>query len=534
MNRQLQLRRAVDSWSISTVVVCLAILTPLAVIFLSVFKTAPDWQHIQSTVLTLYIGNTLFLVFAVGFVAFLFAAPTAWFVVYYDFPGKRWLSWALVLPLAIPTYVAAFTYYDLLDHTIPLIVAARKAWGFEASQRLEQILRYGLLVLLMSSVLYPYIFFTLRASFMRQQAVFLEAGRMLGKSTGSIFWQIALPLSRPALVAGLGLVAMEVINDYGAVNFFGAPTLTEGIFRTWFGLEDQASAMRLALSMTVLVLILLGFELWTRRRVRFAAGELEGHSLMPVRIRGYKGWLITFICIVPLFTGFLFPVFRLLHWAVLSFGDFDFSTIGPQITKSLILAATTTVILGAVALLFAFCGRVHPSLSLRRIIRVATIGYAIPGAVIAVGVMTLFGTVDQMVSHHILGGSLFALGFAYLIRFLTIAYQPLDAGMNSVGQSLLDASFILGRSRIQTLLRIHLPLLMPVLLAASILVFIDILKELPLTLILRTSDFETLATYAFGFAKEGAIYDCSIPSLCIILAGSVGLILANRWMRPST
>lgn len=524
----------IDFWSVAVVLCALLLLAPLIAVFIGVFQPTEEWQHLASTVLPGYLLNTLILVFGVGLVSVLFAVPAAWFVATYEFPTRRFWKWALVMPLAVPTFASAFTYFDVLELSIPLIIKVRDAWGFGASQWVERLIRYGMLILLLSSVLYPYIYLSLRSTFSKQQGVYFEAGRMLGKRPSSIFRRVALPMARPTLIAGLSLVIMEVVNEYGAVNLFGVPTLTEGIFRTWFGLGDRASGLRLAVIVVIIVFAILAFEAWQRKRLRYVEGAQTNVAHRRVRLGWRRAWIIVFFCALPVLIGFVFPVLRLVYWAIAATEGFDFVGFLGQAARSLGLASATALLLSVVAFFLAFSVRVKGDSKVCKLVQASTLGYAIPSVVTAVGVMVLLASIDHLLSDVslslVLSGSLFAISFAYMVRFMTVSYQPLNASMQGVCTTLHEASRTLGQGNWQSLTRIHWPLLRINILACATLVFIDIMKELPLTLVLRPSDFETLATFAFGFAKEGYIYDCALPSLLIISLGVWGLLVIERWV----
>ena len=524
----------IDFWSVAVVLCSLLLLAPLIAGFIGVFQPTEEWQHLASTVLPGYLLNTLILVFGVGLVSVLFAVPAAWFVATYEFPTRRFWKWALVMPLAVPTFASAFTYFDVLELSIPLIIKVRDAWGFGASQWVERLIRYGMLILLLSSVLYPYIYLSLRSTFSKQQGVYFEAGRMLGKRPSSIFRRVALPMARPTLIAGLSLVIMEVVNEYGAVNLFGVPTLTEGIFRTWFGLGDRASGLRLAVIVVIIVFAILAFEAWQRKRLRYVEGAQTNVAHRRVRLGWRRAWIVVFFCALPVLIGFVFPVLRLVYWAIAATEGFDFVGFLGQAARSLGLASATALLLSVVAFFLAFSVRVKGDSKVCKLVQASTLGYAIPSVVTAVGVMVLLASIDHLLSDVslslVLSGSLFAISFAYMVRFMTVAYQPLNASMQGVCTTLHEASRTLGQGNWQSLTRIHWPLLRINILACATLVFIDIMKELPLTLVLRPSDFETLATFAFGFAKEGYIYDCALPSLLIISLGVWGLLVIERWV----
>ncbi len=539
---QRRLRREVDGWSISTALLALLILLPLAAVLAGLGRTGPEWPHVVETVLGSYVLNTLILIVAVSVLSLVMALPTAWLVAAFEFPGRRFFAWALILPLALPTYVAAFAYLKVPEAAIPLLIAMRRNFGPEVYTLAEGGMRYGLLSLLLAAVLYPYLFLSARASFGRQQGSVIEAAQVLGRRPSAVFLSVALPLARPAIVAGLSLIVMEVVNDYGAVHFFGVPTLTEGIFRTWFGLGDRASAVRLAGIVMVVIFALIIAERFQRGRARFAEDASHARPLVRRRLRGARAMLAWGFCSVPFCLGFVIPVLQLLYWAF-GLGDTRPSSSWQPLGRSLWMSLVTAAVLTAIALLFAYTWKLHDGRWLRGLSRLATMGYAVPGAVVALGVMLCLGRLDERLSQWsgrwgisavFLSGTLLAIGFAYLVRFLAVSFQPLHAGLDRVCGSLDEASRVLGRPPLATLWRVNLPLLRGTIFAALMLVFVDILKELPLTLILRPANFETLATLAFGMASEGRVQESALPSLLIILLGASGLIFLNRFMDPTT
>ncbi|MCG8599239.1 MAG: iron ABC transporter permease [Verrucomicrobiales bacterium] len=520
-------------WGLFVGAVSLCVALPLFAVLLFLLQPGPEWAHLQSTVLIKYLGNTLLLLVSVLAVSFLMGVPAAWLVSTVEFPGRRFFSWALVLPLAIPTYVAAFVYFEGPEAAIPLLVKVRTQWGVDAFLACEAIIRYGLLILLLSSVLFPYLFLGARSAFLQQGRDVLEASRCLGSSPRRTFFRIALPLARPGIVAGGALVGMEVINEYGAVHFFGVPTLTEGIFRTWFGMNDKASALRLAAIVMIAVLVFLAAEKALRGRAHFTTENTCSHPPARRRLRGAKQWAAFVICLLPFVLGFLYPVIRLLTWAVsqVEAGSPVFPSV-PAILRGTAVATTTAIVVTGFAALFAYAVRLRQSRSREMLARIATLGYAIPGAVVAVGVMAFFGFVDrsEVPGLPVLGGTLFAISFAYFVRFFAIPNQLSHAGLDRIGRGVEEASRVLGHGPLQTFLRVNLPLLRGPLFAAAILLFVDLLKELPLTMILRPANFETLSTSAFSLAKEGRMHACSVPSLLIVLIGGIGLFLMNRRM----
>lgn len=515
------------TWTFSAIMCSLLLLLPLILIFTQLVQPAIEWTHIFESLLADYMWNTCILVIAVNALALLFAAPAAWLTVFYDFWGAKVWAWALILPITIPSYIAGFCYFDILDQAIPLYVYLRDHFGIELAQFAETGIRWGLLIILLAAVLYPYLFYYLRTNFLAQQPVYYEVAYLAGKGRWYAFFKIGLPLARPALFAALSLLTMEVVNDYGAIHFFGIPTLTEGIFHAWFALDDSVSALRISLLLMLLILPFFAIESYFRRRKRYSSGELPQQRPTKKRLPPASALLASLVCLIPFSLGFLYPLCKLVYWAFGALENFDTGTYIQQTLSSLSLALVTTCGLCSIALFLAYVSFIRPTRLIQLCIRCATLGYFIPGAVIAVGVMLLFALVDQHLSFWTLSASMGALAFAYCIRFVTIGYQPLRANFSGSCRLLHEASRLMGKSELKTLLLVHAPAMKPTILAAIVLVFIDITKELPLTLIIRPTGFETLATSAFGYAKEGQLTYCAVPCLSIVALGVLGLALTS-------
>ena len=383
------------TWTLSAAVCSLILVLPLILIFTQLLQPASEWPHIVESLLDAYVWNTCILIIAVNLLALVFAAPTAWLTVFYDFWGAKVWAWALILPITIPSYIAGFCYFDILDQAIPIYIYIRNHFGIELAQLAESALRWGLLIILLAAVLYPYLFFYLRANFLAQHAVYYEVAYLAGKGRWYTFFKIGLPLARPALFAALSLLTMEVVNDYGAIHFFGIPTLTEGIFHAWFALEDSVSALRISLLLMLLILPFFAIESYFRRRKRYTSGKLIQQRPPKKRLSPASGLLACVACFIPLFLGFIYPVFKLTKWAFGALGQFDMSTFLQQAVSSFGLALVTTIALCALALFLAYVSFIRAHFLIQLCIRLATLGYFIPGAVIAVGVMLLFACIDQ-------------------------------------------------------------------------------------------------------------------------------------------
>jgi iron(III) transport system permease protein len=520
----------VDPWSTSALFFCLLLILPLLALFPGWIQTGEWWSHIREELLSGYIWETVTLVLTVGILSFLMAVPSAWLVTHFDFPGRKALEWAMVLPLAIPSYVAAFVYMDVKDGLDPLLILIREHAGVETYLFAEVFIRKGILSLFLAGVLYPYLYLSLRGSFSVQRKGVIEAAQLLGRGPTSVFLTVALPLARPALIAGLSLIMMEVVNEYGAVHFFSVQTLTVGILNSWSLLGDLQSAVRLAGGVLIVILIILYVEQRQRGRAKFSEGNGDTSPILHRKLNPLPATAALICCLIPLTIGFLYPVLRLAYWAVISWKSTNLDAMWSRVGNSFALAFITAFLLTGLAVGLVYAQRVNSSPFLRKSISFASIGYAIPGAVIAVGMMILTGYFRNYLPDALLAGSVWIIGFAYMVRFLAVPLHPVRASMERVCGSLDAASRLLGHSPLDTLFKINLPLIRGTLFSVTMLVFVDILKELPLTIILRPVHFETLSLYVFSKAKEGRIQECAVPSLMIISLAALGLFSLNRMM----
>ena len=536
-----EFRGGLTPWSVSALVVVALTTLPLLVIARGVFEPRTEiWQHLASTVLPVYVANSALLVVGVGALALVLGLAPAWLVSAYEFPGRRTFEWSLVLPLAIPTYIIAYTYAGVFEYGSAMSGALDALWPGAETWRIRSAImsREGAMVM-MALVLYPYVYVIARASFVQQSGAVLETARGLGRGPWNTFFKVALPMSRPAVVGGLTLVLMEVLNEYGAVKYFGVPTFTTGIFRAWFPLNDPVSAMRLSGILLLFVFSLIVFERAQRGRARFDDGA-RGYRPAERRRLGRRGrWLSFAACLLPLTLGFLVPVLQLLGWAAQA-GSRALDARFVQLTlHSFSLALTAGLLAVVAALLIAYAVRLSPTPLLRLASKVAVLGYSIPGAVIAVGVFIPLVWVDRHVDAFmrasfdlptglLLSGTLVALVFAYMVRFLAVALNPLESGFKRLCGNLDETSRSLGVPPLKTLWKVDLPLLKGTILSAALLVFVDVLKELPLTLIIRPFNFDTLATRAFQLATDEQLTQSAVPALLIIAVGLVPVIVLNK------
>lgn len=524
-------------WSICLLLAALAVALPLGMVLASLFQApGPGWEQTPVAMIRGYVVNSLILLAGTSLVTGIVGVVCAWLVAACEFPGRRVLGWMLVIPLALPAYVVAFGYGDLLDRLIPLVVWLRQVGGASLARSSHDVLRYAAVILVFSSVLYPYVYLAARAAFGTQGRTAVEAARMLGCGPLAAFFRVSLPLAWPAIAGGVILVGMEVINDYGAVEHFGIPTLTIGIFRFWFSFGDPDSAARIAGWALLVTFVLLGMERLSRGRRRFSETGIVPPSRY--RLGGWKGLAALVVCSLPVLVGFLLPVWRLSYWSwLVGVGAWD-AEFWKQIGTSLGLAASVTVLVILPAVVLAYAERQHAFRLTRWCARVAILGYAIPSAVLALGILRGLGWLDGLVGEGgktaiaalLLSGSVGALVFACAVRFLAVGFLPAQSGLKRVCGDLDASARCLGASPLRTLLRINLPLLKPALVSAAILVFVDVLKELPLTLLLRPFNLETLATRAFNLVDQGRLPEAAPACLLIIATGLVGVFVLNHMM----
>ncbi len=540
------IRTRVSGWTLLTIAIAALIALPVATVLAHVIVPAGDiWSHLGATVLGRYLTNTLGLLLGVGAGTLIIGVGTAWLVVMCRFPGRWVFEWALLLPLAVPTYVIAYAYTDLLQFTGPVQTWLREVFDWSRGDYyFPNIRSLGGAITLMSLVLYPYVYLLSRAAFLEQSVCVLEVGRTLGRSPLQLFYGVAVPLSRPAIAGGVALALMETLNDFGAVQFFGIDTFTTGIYRTWFGLGEQVAAAQLAACLLAFVLVLVLLERWSRGKARYFHTSSRYRELPQYRLRGLRGLLAFTACATPVLVGFLVPAWLL---ASMTLRDGD-ALLGVRFMEfawnSLMLATVAAIVAVLLALLLSYGVRLRRSRITSAAARLASMGYAVPGSVIAVGILIPLGWMDDRVNtfmHHHFGilpgliftGTMVALVYAYVVRFLAVSYNAVEASLDKVTPSMDAASRTLGKSAGTTLRLVHAPIMRGSLLAAGILVFVDVMKELPATIILRPFDFDTLAVRAYDLASDERLSQASTASLAIVVVGIIPVVLLSVAMRKS-
>jgi iron(III) transport system permease protein len=525
-----------------TLLVAALVAVPILSVGSNLFSGASGntWGHLAATLLPDYIVTSLLLCLGVGIGVALLGVGSAWLITHHDFIGRRSFEWALVLPLAMPAYVMAYTYTDLLQYAGPVQSALRNAMGWgRADYAFPDVRSTGGAVLMFASVLYPYVYLLARTAFLERGGGVIEASRSLGLTPWRSFMRVSLPMARPAIAAGVALALMETLADYGTVSYFAVQTFTTGIYRAWFSLGDRTAAAQLSMCLLGFVLLVLALEHTSRGRARFHGTGLRRHPPQGSRLTGWRATAAIVACSMPLLAGFVIPSGALLHMA-LTEGDAQFGARFVELTRNSLLVSSLTALLAvALAVLVAYARRLDRSPATRLAHWAAGMGYALPGSVIAVGVLIPVARLDNALVQWLnasfgwqggllLTGSIAALVFACLVRFLASALQTVDAALHRVTPHMDDAARSLGLTPARTLQRVHLPLLRRGLLTAGLLVFIDVMKELPATLVMRPFNFDTLATQAYRLASDERLAEASTASLAIVCAGLLPLILLCR------
>ena len=534
------LRHPLDFWGLGIPFIALVLMMPVLVVVGSVLVPAGEaWRHLAATVLPRYLGNTFLLLLGVGGGTLLLGVSCAWLCTLCRFPGRRIFQWALLLPMAMPAYIIAYTYTGMLDFAGPVQTALRTwfDWGY-GDYWFPQVRSLGGAVTMLSLVLYPYVYLLARAAFLGQSVCVLEVSRTLGCGPWRTFFTVALPLARPAIIAGLTLALMETLADFGTVHYFGVDTFTTGIFRTWFGLGELTAATQLAAMMMFFVLLLIILERNSRQRSRYHDSGRRHQELPGYSLRGWRAGLAILVCLLPLFFGFLLPALQLGAWAASTWEQSLDSGFLLLVRNSLLLAAAAAFLTLSLALLMAYGQRLRPSGVIKAAVRVAGMGYAVPGLVIAIGVIIPFAWFDNTLDGWmranfnistglLLSGSVAALLFAYVARFMAVALHTVEAGLGKILPAMDDAARSLGQRPLGVLGRVHLPVIKGTLLTALLLVFVDVLKELPATLVLRPFNFNTLAVRAFELASDEFLAASSLAALTIVAVGILPVILLS-------
>lgn len=542
LDQPLLAKRTSSRWLFSAILTTAIVALPvLSVIFLAFFPEENIWPHLIDTTLPRYLVTTLKLMIGVGAITLVIGLSTAWAVTMCEFPGRKLFEWAMLLPFAVPAYVIAYVYTSLLDYAGPVQGALRDwfGWTNAADYWFPQIRSLEGATLMLGLVLYPYVYLLARAAFLDQSPSLFAVSRSLGHSALSTFFKVVLPIARPAVAVGLSLVLMETLNDFGTVDFFAVQTLTAGLFDTWMNLGNLGGAAQIATTMLIFVVILVTLERYSRRRQQQFAARDNRDPIRRFTISFPRQLICVAVCAVPVMFGFIIPGVTLGVYAWEYFDESWNPVFVRNTFNSLFLsgtAALTTLLIGTT---LAYSRRLHNTRGMKVLMRLSSLGYAMPGAVLAIGVIVPLAGFDNWLDSLmrntfnvstglLLSGSAFAIVFAYTVRFLAVSAGSVESALQKITPSMDMASRSLGNSPGRTLVKVHLPMLRGTLITAALVVFVDCMKELPATLILRPFNFETLATYVYQFASDERLYHSALPALIIVLAGIIPIILMSR------
>ncbi len=534
-------------WTLGTVAIALAAMLPVLAVVVIAFTPGDDiWAHLSSTVLPSYISTTLQLMAGVGFGTFVIGVGCAWLVTMYRFPGKAIFEWALLLPMAMPAYVIAYVYTDVLEYAGPVQGMLRDIFGWKTMREywFPEIRSLGGAVSMMTLVLYPYVYLLSRAAFLEQSVSVLEVSRVLGRTQWQSFHSVALPLARPAIVIGLTLVLMETLNDFGTVDFFAVYTFTLGIFDVWMNMNNMAGAAQLASLLLLFVVVLVLAERFARRKQRFHHTTSTYKALPGHKISGFKSSLAILACSFPVLLGFVVPCAILTKYAITHFDLAVNVEVIAYAWNSLVLSGSAAILAVVVAIFMAYGVRLKGSTLLKTMTRIASLGYAVPGSVLAIGVIAVLASLDNSIDAFmresfgistglLFSGTIAAVIFGYLVRFLALSFGTVEASLAKITPSMDGAARTLGHGAFATLRRVHMPLMKTSILTAAMLVFVDGMKELPLTIILRPFNFQTLATYVHQFASDEQLGEASLAALSIVGTGIIPVILLSYAIRSS-
>lgn len=520
------------------------IVLPILTILTSLLQQPNDnWAHIKQYLLKDYVLQSIWLVVFIGFFTCAIGVVLAWLVAAYDFPFKRFFRWALVLPLGIPPYIAGYTYAHMFSYT-GSVQKAFRAWGISVNPKYLDVMSAEGAMIIFSLFLFPYVYMITRAFLENQSASYIENARLLGRSPAVIFFRVALPISRPAIIGGVMLVVFEVLSDYGLTSYFGVYTISTAIFQTWFGMYDVDSAMRLAAWLLIGVVGLFLLERLLRIGSSYSSASGKAKPMVPIRLKGLKAVTAVLFCGIIFSLSFLIPLVQLIVWASWTFQEVFTSSFVRISMNSIFASLLATVIIMTSALIVANVNRIQGVFGLM-IAKIVTTGYSIPGTIVAIGVLAVFISLDRLLiplyhlwglgeSPLVLSMSLAMLITAYVIRFMATGYNAVESGYEKIGITYREASQLLGQGKTRTFLRVELPLIKEAAFSGFILTFVEIVKELPLTLLLRPFNFETLATKTYQYASDEQVFKASVPALFIIAISMISVYIVHQFGRRTS
>ncbi len=534
------IKHKLNSWGVLSFIFVLLVVMPCMYIFIHLLdKPNENWYHIKTYLLKSYVINTIKIVSATSILTMIIGTTLAWLIAAYEFPLRKFFKWALILPLTVPPYIAAYTYNGVFNYTGVVQKFFRDVMKMNLDPKYFDIMSLKGCVFIFTVFLFPYVYMITRAFLEKQSASLIENARILGRGSISIFLHVILPISRGAIVGGASLVILEVLNDFGVVSYFGVQTFSTAIFKTWFSMGDTSTAVKLASMLMFTVFILLSTEKWIRGRKKYSYTTAKVRSIVPIKLKGIKAIGAFVYCFIVLSLGFIIPLLQLSQWGILTYKqvlNIKFITL---IFNTIWVATIPTITIIIMALIIANFCRINNKGISKIFSKISILGYSVPGAVIAIGVILfmvsldrhmvwIYKIIDPSSKTLILSTSIFMLIFAYAIRFLAIGYQSIESGFDKIGMKFFEASRTLGHNVTKTFFKVDLPMIKPAVISAFALVFVEIVKELPLTLILRPFNFNTLSTKTYEYAGNEMIHEASIPALIIILISIASVYLLYK------
>ena len=532
---------SINIWTVSAFVIIILLFLPNVTIVAGLFTPSNEnWEHMKEFVLWSFVKTSLILIASTAFSTILIGLSLAWLIAQYQFPFRRFLKWALILPLSIPPFIGAYTYHGIVNYTGVIQTTLRERFGMDLNPAHFDIMNLPGAIFIYTMFLYPYIY-TITLVFLSQQsASLIESTRLLGKGPWRTFFQVVVPISRVSIIAGASLVVLEVLNDYGVVKYYGIQTFTTAIFQTWFGLGDIESSIKLAASLMGIVILVLLVEKILRGRRQYSYSSTKVRPLPRIQLTGWKAFAAAGYGFVILALGFFIPVAQLVDWTVLTFGTIPMGEFLTYVKNSIFVAGTSATLIILFALIIGNFARLIKGRAAKLLPKLTVLGYSIPGAVIAVAVVTAFITLDELLAPLygmiglsttlVLSVSILLLITAYIIRFFAIGYNSIETGYDKIGTDFRDASRMLGVGLTKTFFKVDLPMMRGAIISGFILVFIDVMKEIPLTLILRPFNFDTLSTKAFQYASDEKIMEASQASLLIIGVSALAIVFFYKFL----
>ena len=526
-------------WEILPFLLLIIFCAPIFIVLSSLFGDYSDnWSHLYNYVLGDYISSTVILIFGVSILVFFIGTITAWIVTNYDFYGKSFFEWSLILPLSIPPYILAYTFTGLFDPFGDANNLMRNIFNLSSDVSVFPNVRniYGA-ILVFSFTLYPYVYKVSRSAFLNQSKSMKESARLLGLSEIGVFFKLGLPIIRPAVIGGLMLVIMETLSDFGAVDHFAIQTFTTGIFRTWYGMYDLQTAMQLASLLLLIVGLFFILERNSRNNAAFTANNASFVNDNEVKLSGVKSFGAFLACFIPLFVGFILPITELIFWSFVNESTFFNQKFLQTSFNTISLAIFAGLITAFLALIINFSIRLKPGVIIKKLSSLLSIGYAVPGLILAVGMVQLLIYIDSNfldTTDIVLTGSLFGLLVAYIIKTYALANSSIESGYEGINSYIDESSKLLGATGWSMLRRVHVPLMKTSFLTAALLVMSEVVKELPATLILRPFNFETLAVSTYIYAAEERMIQAASPAIAIVLIGLIPIVFLSKMIRSSS